>query len=484
MAVHNSTPSAGDVGVAALPTLAYGLSVHQWSALPADKRKALCQRPKIDFRATETTCKKILSDIRERGDAAVNELTAKFDKCELTPDTMIVKVADLPAPQLDSKVTAAFDQAYSNITTFHAAQKHAELKVETMPGVECRRLARPIENVGIYVPGGMAVLPSTVLMLGVPAQLAGVKTTVLATPPQADGSITPEIVYCAKKCGVSYILKAGGAQAVAAMAYGTKSVPKVDKVVGPGNQYVTCAKMLVSCDGDALCAIDMPAGPSEQMCLFDSSSHLPFVVADLLSQAEHSEDAQVVGVFVNDQENVDVACILNDFDKELQKQVNALPRAEIVKCTLSKSVVVVCESVADALVYVNGYAPEHLVVQTRDTEQIVEGTVNAGSIFCGPYAPESVGDYASGTNHCLPTYGYARQHGGVSLETFLKYITVQTLTAQGIQNVGPTVEVIAAVEGLDAHKNAVTIRLQHLKANPDGVLEGVGGNAAKRQRVV
>ncbi len=253
----------------ASPEFPYGLTFHEWSALDETKRHALCQRPKIDFRATESTVKKILDDIKTRGDDCVLELTKKFDKVELTAETMVVDVASLPEPKLDEKVRDAFDTAYSNITTFHTAQKQDELKVETMPGVQCRRLARPIERVGIYVPGGMAVLPSTVLMLGIPAQLAGVKTIVLATPPGENGDVSNEIVYCAKKCGVKYILKAGGAQAVGAMAYGTKSCPKVDKIVGPGNQYVTCAKMLVSCDGDALCSIDMPAGPSEQMCLFD-----------------------------------------------------------------------------------------------------------------------------------------------------------------------------------------------------------------------
>lgn len=478
MAVTNDTNSGAAETATTQPNLPFGLSQYKWADLTSEKKKELCARPKIDFKATESICKKILSDIRERGDEVVIELTKKFDGAELTPETLVVKVADLPAPKLEEKITNAFDQAYSNIKTFHAAQKHADLKIETMPGVECRRVCRPIENVGIYVPGGMAVLPSTVLMLGIPAQLAGVTTTVLATPPDANGEVSPAIIYCAKKCGVQYILKAGGAQAVAAMAYGTKSCPKVDKVVGPGNQYVTCAKMLISCDGDAVCSIDMPAGPSEQMCLFDNSSNLTFVVADLLSQAEHSEDAQVVGVYVNDTtEGTPMNAMLEAFAKEVEKQVNALPRADIVKSTLSKSVVVTCETVAEALVYVNGYAPEHLVVQTRDTEKIVEGTINAGSIFCGPYAPESVGDYASGTNHSLPTYGYARQYGGVSFETFVKYITVQTLSAEGIQNVGPTVEIMADVEGLDAHRNAVTVRLTHLKEN------GATENAAKRQRV-
>ena len=328
-----------------------------------------------------------------------------------------------------------------------------------MPGVTCRRVVRAIERVGLYVPGGTAVLPSTALMLGVPAQIAGCKTIVLATPPRKDGSICPEVVYCAKKCGVTKILKAGGAQAVAALAYGTETCPKVDKICGPGNQFVTAAKMILQNDGNAMVAIDMPAGPSEQLCIADMTSKVPYVVADLLSQSEHGIDSQVVGVFIQKNEG-DI-----DFQKyraEFSKQVEALERKDIIKVALSKSFILVVKSKEEAMAFSNEYAPEHLVIQTDDCEDYVPLVENAGSLFLGHYTPESVGDYASGTNHSLPTYGYAKMYSGVSYDTFVKHITVQNLTQEGLKNVGPSVERMAQVEGLGAHQNAVTIRLQNL----------------------
>lgn len=334
----------------------------------------------------------------------------------------------------------------------HGLQVREPIKVATMKGIECRRVSRPIERVGIYVPGGTAVLPSTALMLGVPAQIAGCREVVLATPPRADGSICPEVLYAAKKCGVTKILKAGGAQAVAAMAYGTASCPKVDKICGPGNQFVTAAKMMLQNSGDAMVAIDMPAGPSEQLCIADRSSNPRFVVSDLLSQAEHGVDSQVVCVALHGFDE-------DRFRTELAEQVEALTRKDIVKVALSKSIYIRVNSVAEALAFTNAYAPEHLVIPVDDPEAFVDGIISAGSIFLGHYTPESVGDYASGTNHSLPTFGYARMYGGVSIDTFVKYITVQRLTEQGLQAVGPHVEVMADVEGLSAHRNAVTVRL-------------------------
>ncbi|KAJ8906873.1 hypothetical protein NDN08_003357 [Rhodosorus marinus] len=396
----------------------------------------------------------IVSEVQRRGDDAVREFTKKFDKLDLSQ--IVVDPNALPAPVMDDAVRESFDVAYDNIRKFHIAQAREELIVSPMDGIECRRVSRPIERVGLYVPGGTAVLPSTALMLGVPAQLAGCTEIVLATPPHTDGSICPEVLYAAQKCGVTKILKAGGAQAIAAMAFGTDSCPKVDKICGPGNQFVTAAKMMLQNSGEASVAIDMPAGPSEQLCIADSTSNPSFVVSDLLSQAEHGVDSQVVCV------------ALDGFDKdvfaeELKVQVEALPRKEFVEVALSKSIFLRVRNLEEAVRFTNLYAPEHLVIAVDDPEVYVEKVINAGSIFLGHYTPESVGDYASGTNHSLPTYGYARMYGGVSLDTFVKYITIQKLTPEGLLNVGPHVETMAAVEELHAHKNAVTIRLSHLQ---------------------
>ncbi|KAJ8903397.1 hypothetical protein NDN08_004505 [Rhodosorus marinus] len=413
----------------------------------------LTLRPKIDFSKTMDLVKPIISEVQSRGDDAVRELTLKFDKVEL--DEVVVNPRELEEPLLEDSVRKAFDVAYDNIHKFHSAQVRETLSVSTMEGIECRRVPRPIERVGIYVPGGTAVLPSTALMLGVPAQLAGCTEVVLATPPRADGSVCPEVLYAALKCGVTKILKAGGAQAITAMAFGTETCPKVDKICGPGNQFVTGAKMILQNSGEASLAIDMPAGPSEQLCIADASSKPAFVVSDLLSQAEHGVDSQVVCVALKGfDEKV--------FAEELEAQVSALPRKEIVKEALSKSLFLRVDSIDEAIRFTNLYAPEHLVIPVDEPEAYVDKIVNAGSVFLGHYTPESVGDYASGTNHSLPTYGYARMYGGVSLDTFVKYITIQKLTPTGIRNVGPHVETMASVEQLHAHKNAVTIRLKEV----------------------
>ena len=394
--------------------------------------------------------------MKARGDEALLEFTAQFDRVELPLADLCVDVASLPEPELAPDVSRAFDVAYANITKFHRAQLRQPIQVETMAGVECNRVSRPIERVGIYVPGGTAVLPSTCLMLGVPSQIAQCSTVVLATPPRSDGSICPEVVYAAKLCGVHKILRAGGAQAIAALAYGTACCPKVDKIVGPGNQYVTAAKMMLQNAGDAMVAIDMPAGPSEQLCIADKTANVKYLVSDVLSQAEHGTDSQVVAVLLED------GFDLPGFKTELESQLAALDRSDIAAEAVSKSYAMLVSTKEEALAFTNAYAPEHLVIQTDDAESYCDAVVNAGSIFLGHYTPESVGDYASGTNHSLPTYGYARMYGGVSVDTFVKYITIQKLTQEGIQNVGPSVEIMASVEGLQAHTNAVTLRLNDL----------------------
>ncbi|KAL5977103.1 Histidinol dehydrogenase, chloroplastic [Asimina triloba] len=422
------------------------------SRVEVDKLKA---RPRIDFSSIFSVVNPIIDDVRSRGDAAVKDYTARFDKASL--DKIVELVADLPHPTLDPAVREAFDVAYNNIYAFHAAQKAPEKHVENMNGVRCKRVARCIAAVGLYVPGGTAVLPSTALMLAVPAQIAGCKTIVLATPPSGDGSICKEVLYCAKKAGVTHILKAGGAQAISAMAWGTASCPKVEKIFGPGNQYVTAAKMIVQ-NSEAMVSIDMPAGPSEVLVIADKHANPVHIAADLLSQAEHGPDSQVVLVVVGD--DVDMAAI----EAEISKQCNSLPRGEFASKALSHSFTLFAHDMFEAISFSNTYAPEHLIVNVKDAEKWEGFIENAGSVFLGPWTPESVGDYASGTNHVLPTYGYARMYGGVSLDSFLKYITVQSLTEEGLRKLGPFVATMAEVEGLEAHKRAVTLRLQDIEA--------------------
>lgn len=386
--------------------------------------------------------------------------------------------SDADRAAMPAAVREAIDVAYGNILRFHKAQsstaaEHAApagavsaqwaagdksvMQVTTMPGVVCARFPRAIERVGIYVPGGSAVLPSTALMLGVPAQVAGCETIVLATPPRADGSIAPEVLYVADKVGVSCIVCAGGAQAVGAMAYGTASVPKVDKIAGPGNQYVTAAKMLVQNEVEAQVSIDMPAGPSEVLVVADDGADPEFVASDLLSQAEHGPDSQVVlvGIALSD---VKLAAI----DEALDRQARALPRVDVVRQAIDKSITMLVNTREEAMDWSNRYAPEHLILHTDAPETLVPLVRNAGSVFVGPWSPESCGDYASGTNHTLPTYGYARQYAGVSTGTFQKYITAQTLDAEGLCALGPHVVTLAECEGLEAHANAVRIRLQRM----------------------
>ncbi|CAN1839060.1 Histidinol dehydrogenase, chloroplastic [Linum perenne] len=414
--------------------------------------EGLKARPRIDFTSIFSVVNPIVDDVRTGGDAAVKEYTAKFDKVNL--DSVVMNVSELPTPELDANVREAFDVAYDNIYAFHLAQKSSETNVENMKGVRCKRVARSIRSVGLYVPGGTAVLPSTALMLSVPAQIAGCQTVVLATPPSQDGSV----LYCAKKAGVTHILKAGGAQVrYRSFVYETHSNLQVEKIFGPGNQYVTAAKMILQ-NSEAMISIDMPAGPSEVLVIADRCASPVHIAADLLSQAEHGPDSQVVLVIAGD--GVDIKAI----EQEISKQCQSLPRGEYAMKALSHSFTVHARDIVEAISFSNLYAPEHLIINVENAEKW-EGLVeNAGSVFLGQWTPESVGDYASGTNHVLPTYGYARMYSGVSLDSFLKYITVQSLTEEGLRKLGPYVATMAGVEGLDAHKRAVTLRLQDLES--------------------
>ncbi|KAK9437602.1 Histidine biosynthesis trifunctional protein [Metarhizium brunneum] len=400
----------------------------------------------------------IIDDVRKNGDKALLSYTHRFEKATSLTSPVIKAPFPPELMKLDPETIKAIDTSYENIKKFHAAQKEDKpLQVETMPGVVCGRFSRPIERVGLYIPGGTAVLPSTALMLGVPAKVAGCKKLVLASPPRADGSITPEIVYVAHKVGAESIVLAGGAQAVAAMAYGTESVSKVDKILGPGNQFVTAAKMHVSNDTNAGVSIDMPAGPSEVLVIADKDANPAFVASDLLSQAEHGVDSQVIliAVDLNEQQ-------LKAIDDEVHNQATALPRVDIVRGSIAHSVTVQVNTIQEAMRISNEYAPEHLILQINDAAKSVDQVMNAGSVFIGEWTPESVGDYSAGVNHSLPTYGFAKQYSGVNLASFMKHITCSNLTAEGLKNVGSAVMQLAKVEELEAHRRAVEIRIKHM----------------------
>ncbi|KAL2054190.1 hypothetical protein ABVK25_005331 [Lepraria finkii] len=400
----------------------------------------------------------IIKEIREGGDAAVLKYTYKFEKATSLKSPVIHAPFPKNLMQLPKEIIEAIDISYENIRRFHAAQREEKpLQVETMPGVVCSRFSRPIERVGLYVPGGTAVLPSTALMLGVPAMVAGCKKIVIANPPRSDGTITPEIVYIAHKIGAESIVLTGGAQAVAAMAYGTESISKVDKILGPGNQFVTAGKMIVSNDTTAGVSIDMPAGPSEVLVIADKTANPVFVASDLLSQAEHGTDSQVVLIAVDLTEEQ-----LGAVEDELHAQANALPRKDIVRGAIEHSVTLMVKDVEEAMVYSNAYAPEHLILQIENAASVVSLVQNAGSVFVGPWTPESVGDYSAGVNHSLPTYGYAKQYSGVNLSSFTKHITSSSLTKAGLKNVSGAVMQLAKVEELEAHRRAVSIRLEYM----------------------
>ncbi|RKO89910.1 histidinol dehydrogenase-domain-containing protein, partial [Blyttiomyces helicus] len=434
------------------------MKVHTLTALSTESQAALLRRPIIKTDEILARVRPIMHEVRTRGDAALIELTAKFDRVTLT-STVIRAPFSAASMALPNNVRNAIDQAYANISKFHEAQLDTTvLTVETMPGVSCSRFVRPIERVGLYVPGGTAVLPSTALMLGVPAKVAGCSEIVIATPPRPDGSVVPEVMYVANKIGATAVLVAGGAQAVAAMAYGTETCPKVDKICGPGNQYVTAAKMVAQADSSAMIAIDMPAGPSELLVIADQNSNPAYVASDLLSQAEHGADSQVVLLAV-----AITPDHLSEIEREVAVQGAALPRAEIVAQSIRKSYALRVDSMEEAMRFSNLYAPEHLILHIDEAERVIPDVQNAGSVFVGAWSPESCGDYASGTNHTLPTYGYARMYSGVNTHTFVKHITAQTLTREGLNALGDTVTTLAAVEGLEAHRNAVAIRLRDIR---------------------
>ena len=395
----------------------------------------------------------ILKNVKANGDAAVLEYEEQFDKVKLVSLVVTEEEMKEAESQVPIELKVAILLAQRNIYTFHKKQKFEGKKVETMEGVTCWQKAVGIEKVGLYIPGGTAPLFSTVLMLAVPAKIAGCKEIVLCTPPDKEGKINPAILYAAQVSGVSKIFKAGGVQAIGAMAYGTESVPKVYKIFGPGNQYVMAAKQQVAMHD---VAIDMPAGPSEVMVIADETSNPAFVAADLLSQAEHGVDSQVVLVTTSEK-------FLGEVEYEVQHQLSRLPRWQIAEKSLENSKLILVKDMDEAIEMANEYAPEHLIIETKDYMDLAEKVVNAGSVFLGAYTPESAGDYASGTNHTLPTNGYAKAYSGVSLDSFIRKITFQEINREGIQNIGPAIEVMASNEHLDAHKNAVSVRLNSLK---------------------
>lgn len=414
--------------------------------------KALTQRPQLELGFLDSSVRNILNRVKKSGDQAIRELTQQFDKVDVERLEVTKQEIAEARKNLSPALKSAIEKAAENIAKFHVAQKRDTLVLETMPGVKCWRRAVPITRVGIYIPGGTAPLFSTVLMLGIPASVAGCGEIILCTPPAKDGKIHPAILFAASLVGITKIFKAGGAQAIAALAYGTESIPNVYKIFGPGNQYVTKAKQLITEDG---VAIDMPAGPSEVLVLADDTCNPSFVAADLLSQAEHGEDSQVMLVLMNESK-------LEAIQQEITRQLKELPRKAIAGKSLANSRVVILSDEASAIDFVNEYAPEHLIINTGNAEAIAGNISNAGSVFIGNFSPEAVGDYASGTNHTLPTNGYAKAYAGVSLESFLKYITFQKLSETGIRNVGPIVEEMAAAEELTGHQRAVGIRLQTL----------------------
>ncbi|KAI1947184.1 trifunctional histidinol dehydrogenase [Ophidiomyces ophidiicola] len=432
------------------------------STSPTDIQDALQRPSQKSNEAIVSLVTPIIQDVRANGDSAILKYTHQFEKATSLTSPVIRAPFSKELMILSPETKSAIDTSFENIQRFHSAQKEQKpLEVETMPGVVCSRFVRPIERVGLYIPGGTAVLPSTALMLGVPAMVAGCKKIVMASPPRSDGSISPEIVYIAHKVGAESIVLAGGAQAVAAMAYGTPSVSKVDKILGPGNQFVTAAKMLVSNDTSAGVSIDMPAGPSEVLVIADRHANPAFVASDLLSQAEHGVDSQVILIAVD----LDDAR-LSAIEEELHEQAIKLPRVDIVRGSIEHSVTFIVKDLEEAFALSNAYAPEHLILQIRNASDTLSLVENAGSVFIGQWTPESVGDYSAGVNHSLPTYGYAKQYSGVNLASFVKHITSSNLTAEGLRNVSQSVMQLASVEGLDAHRQAVSIRVDWMNRNP------------------
>lgn len=410
----------------------------------------ILRRPTLDTETLRDTVKEVLDRVKAEGDKAVIDFEERFDKVKLSSLAVTETEMTEAEKEVPIELKAAMMLAQKNIHTFHASQRFEGKKVQTISGVTCWQKAVAIEKVGLYIPGGTAPLFSTVLMLATPARIAGCKEIVLCTPPNKEGKIHPAILYAARLAGVNKIFKAGGVQAIGAMAYGTESVPKVYKIFGPGNQYVTAAKQQVSLRD---VAIDMPAGPSEVEVLADETANPVFVAADLLSQAEHGVDSQAMLVTTSEK-------LMKEVEYEVQRQLALLPRWEIAEKALANSKLMLVKDMDEAIALTNEYAPEHLIIETKNYMEQAEQIVNAGSVFLGSLSPESAGDYASGTNHTLPTNGYAKAYSGVSLDSFIRKITFQEITSEGIQNIGPAIEVMAANEKLGAHKNAVTVRLK------------------------
>lgn len=413
----------------------------------------ITKRPEVDHSNLRETVEGVFTEVKAGGDSAVKKYTKQFDKVELTLTEASTEEIELSVSRVSSELKSAIELAKNNIEKFHASQALKIHEVETTPGVKCWQEARPIEKVGIYIPGGTAPLFSTVLMLAIPAKIAGCKEIVLCTPPNKEGKVADEILYAAQLTGVDKIFKVGGIQAIAALTFGTESIPKVDKIFGPGNQYVTAAKQLATQYG---LAIDMPAGPSELLVMSDKTGNPAFIASDLLSQAEHGGDSQVIFVTKD-------ATMLQAVEKEVSKQIELLPRKDIAIKAIKNSKLISFDSDQDIIDFINAYGPEHFILIAENEDFYMENLISAGSVFVGSYTPESAGDYASGTNHTLPTNGYAKAYSGVNLDSFTKKITFQKITRQGIQSIGPAIELMAEAEGLQAHKNAVTLRLAELK---------------------
>lgn len=427
------------------------LRIIDLKSLGKQEVEELCKRNSDEDSSITDRILQIIYEVKTDGDKALRRYAVQFDKVET--DNLFLEKTELNqlASSVHENEKRALDTAYNNIRTFHLPQLNTEKKIETIPGVTCWRETRPIEKVGLYIPGGTAVLPSTLLMLGVPAGIAGCREIIVCTPPRADGKINKYIAYCTRLLGISRVYLTGGAQAIAAMAYGTETIPKVDKIFGPGNQYVTRAKTIIQSTTNT--AIDMPAGPSEVLVIADDTANPVFVAADLLAQAEHGPDSQAVLVSTSQE-------IIQQTIIELEKQLAALPRKDIAAKAIKNSYAVSASDLDEAMSFSNEYAPEHLILATDKWQLIINKIRNAGSVFLGNLAPESAGDYASGTNHTLPTSGYARTYSGVSVDSFVKKITFQHITGDGIKNIGPTIETLAELEGLQAHKNSVSVRLK------------------------
>jgi len=427
-----------------------------WSSLSAEERRHALRRPvQQDAAATHERVREIISDVRARGDSALLEFTRRFDGVALA--AIEVGTAEFAAAEtaLDAEQRRAIDRAIANVRRFHEAQVGPALRVETEAGVVCERQFRPIDAVGLYVPAGVAPLPSAAIMLAVPARIAGCPTRIICTPPRRDGTADPAVLMIANLCGVRRVFKLGGAQAIAAMAYGTQSVPKVDKIFGPGNSWVTAAKLQVANDPEGA-ALDLPAGPSEVLVVADAEARAEFVAADLLAQAEHSADAQVVLVTTS-------SALAEATAAEVETQMQRLGRVDTLRRSIEHARLFVVDTIDTAIEVSNAYAPEHLILQVANAREWLPKVRNAGSVFLGAWTPETIGDYCSGTNHVLPTYGFARAYSGLSLHDFVKRMTVQELTSDGLRELGPTAITLAALEGLDAHANAVRVRLAHLE---------------------